>query len=82
MKFSVKTTADNQQTQLPLTQPHIQGEGTGRVFLSGVAVLTLSSAVVVLGGNTSKERWGLPVFSMSVSFIFTNLRSVGMDKSL
>ncbi|MBR5797701.1 MAG: polysaccharide biosynthesis protein, partial [Clostridia bacterium] len=50
MKFSVKTTADNQQTQLPLTQPHIQGEGTGRVFLSGVAVLTLSTVLVKLIG--------------------------------
>ena len=50
MRFSVKTTVNYDQIHTSSTKPLSQGNGTGRVFLSGVAVLTLSTVLVKLIG--------------------------------
>ncbi len=50
MRFSVKATADNQQVCTSSSKSSQKDGGTGRVFLSGVVVLTLSTVLVKLIG--------------------------------
>ena len=50
MRFSVKATAENKQAKTPSPQTSKGKASEGRVFLSGVVVLTLSTVLVKLIG--------------------------------